>query len=182
MRTLATSALSDLHVCSLGGLPATAAALHQFDLLTLLSPGYGHDAHRALACGRHLELSFHDITEPRAGLIAPDRATMDAMIAFGRELPRPMLIHCWAGVSRSSAAAYVLACARNAGRESDIADELRRRAPFATPNRLMVALADDLLGRNGAMVAAIDRIGRGVDAREGWPYRLPARWPIEALP
>ena len=69
---------------------------------------------------------------------------------------RALLIHCWAGISRSSAAAYAIACDRNPGFERDIAIELRRRSPSATPNRLMVRLADDLLQRDGRMVEAID--------------------------
>jgi predicted protein tyrosine phosphatase len=89
-----------------------------------------------------------------------------------------MLIHCWAGISRSSAAAYMIACDRNPGHEDAIADELRRRAPSVTPNRLMVAIADGLLARGGRMNEAIARIGRGADAFEGAPYSLPLAWPI----
>ena len=104
---------------------------------------------------------------------------MQAIIDFGRGAgDRRMLIHCWAGISRSSAAAYAIACDRNPGFEGDIADELRRRAPSVTPNRLMVQLADDLLERNGRMGAAIARIGRGAEAFEGETYRLPLSWPI----
>ena len=55
---------------------------------------------------------------------------------------------------------------------------MRRRSPLVTPNKLMVQLADDLLGRQGAMTAAIARIGRGADAFEGAPYQLPLRWPL----
>ena len=87
--------------------------------------------------------------------------------------PRPLLIHCWAGISRSCAAAYILACDRNPGHEQEIAVDLRRRAPFATPNRLMVQLADDMLVRGGRMVDAIDAIGRGAEATWGEPFRLP---------
>ena len=169
-----------LYVCSLSGLSAVAAGLDRFDLLTLLSPSHEGCDHRALACDRHLELSFHDITETRPGLVAPDRAIMQAILDFAREAPdHKMLIHCWAGISRSSAAAYVIACDRNPGFEREIAEELRRRAPSVTPNRLMVSLADDLLGRSGRMTEAIHRIGRGADAFEGEPYQLPLSWPIE---
>jgi predicted protein tyrosine phosphatase len=168
-----------LYVCSLSGLSGVAAGLSRFDLLTLLSPDHRGEDHRALACERHRELSFHDITEARPGLVAPDSAVMQAIIDFGREAAdRAMLIHCWAGISRSSAAAYVIACDRNPGFERDIAGELRRRAPSVTPNRLMVSLADDLLGRGGRMAEAIDWIGRGADAFEGEPYQLPLSWPI----
>lgn len=168
-----------IHVSSLSGLAMVAASLTSFDLLTLLSPTAAHDW-RTIVCERHLKLSFHDINAPTPGLIAPDAETMQAILGFGRaaDASRPMLIHCWAGISRSSAAAYAIACDRNPGFEQAIADELRRRSPSATPNRLMVRIADDQMGRGGRMVEAIARIGRGADAFEGAPYRLPLAWPI----
>ena len=105
---------------------------------------------------------------------------MEAVLDFGRRCDdqRSLLIHCWAGISRSSAAAYAIACDRTPGFERDIAIELRRRSPSATPNRLMVRLADDLLQRYGRMVDAIEGIGRGAEAREGEPYALPLKWPV----
>lgn len=171
--------MRSLYVCSLRELSGVAARLDRFNLLTLLSPDHGGEEHRALACERHLELPFHDITETRPGLVAPDRVLMQSILDFGREAhDRTMLIHCWAGISRSSAAAYAITCDRNPGFERDIAEELRRRAPSVTPNRLMVSLADDLLGRGGRMAEAINRIGRGADAFEGASYQLPLSWPI----
>ena len=91
---------------------------------------------------------------------------MQAILDFGRRRDdqRALLIHCWAGISRSSAAAFAIACDRNPGFERDIAIELRRRVAVATPNRLMVRLADDLLERDGRMIEAIARIGRGAEA------------------
>lgn len=171
--------MPDLHVCPLSGLPQVATKLGCFHLLTLLSPDHAGEYPRNLACDEHLHLSFHDIIEATPNLVAPDSDIMQAIIDFGRGArDHCMLIHCWAGISRSSAAAYAIACDRNPGFEGDIADELRRRAPSVTPNRLMVQLADDALRRNGRMVAAIARIGRGVEAFEGETYRLPLRWPI----
>ena len=169
-----------IHVSSLSALDSVTARLPSYDLLTLLSPDHPPTDWSALACTRHLRLSFHDIVEPMPGLIAPDRDIMQAVLDFGRHIDpqRALLIHCWAGISRSSAAAFVIACDRNPGFEHDIAIELRRRAPSATPNPLMVRLADELLAHNGRMVEAIDQIGRGAEAREGEPYELPLRWPI----
>lgn len=169
-----------VHVSSLGGLAGVAAALPSFDLLTLLSPASEAQDWRALAPRRHEKLSFHDIVVNTPGLVAPDHGIVQAILGFGRgaDPQVPMLIHCWAGISRSSAAAYIIACDRNPGHEDAIADELRRRAPSVTPNRLMVAIADDLLARGGRMTAAIARIGRGADAFEGAPYQLPLLWPI----
>jgi len=168
-----------IHVSSLRALDRVTAQLQSYDLLTLLSPDYPETDWREFACGRHLRLAFHDIVEPTPGRTAPDRDMMQAVLDFGRkcELQRALLIHCWAGISRSSAAAYAIACDHNPGFERDIAVELRRRSPSATPNRLMVRLADDLLERCGRMVEAIDGIGRGAEAREGEPYALPLKWP-----
>jgi len=161
-------------------LNGVTASLQGFDLLTLLSPDYPHVDWREFACERHLRLAFHDIVEPTPGLTAPDRDLMQAVLDFGRNAghQRALLIHCWAGISRSSAAAYAIACDHNPRFERDIALELRRRSPSATPNRLMVRLADDLLARDGRMVEAIDGIGRGAEARVGEPYALPLKWPI----
>ena len=56
--------------------------------------------------------------------------------------------------------------------EEQIATELRAAAPSATPNARLVAIADDILGRDGRMRGAIERIGRGADAFEGTPFSL----------
>jgi len=169
-----------IHVSSLSGLPDVAASLSSFDLLTLLSPSATARDWSGLAPERHLQLAFHDIVEPTPELIAPDAGTMRAILDFGRDsvAERPLLIHCWAGISRSSAAAYAIACDRNPGYEQAIAEELRKRSVYVTPNKLMVQLADEQLGRDGRMIEAIARIGRGADAFEGAPYQLPLAWPI----
>jgi predicted protein tyrosine phosphatase len=167
-----------IHVSSLSALDSVSARLQSYDLLTLLSPDTPQVDWSALVCARHVRLAFHDIVEPIAGLTAPDRDMMQAVLDFGRNTlhRRALLIHCWAGISRSSAAAFAIACDHNPGFERGIAIELRRRSPSATPNRLMVRLADDLLERCGRMIEAIDAIGRGVEAREGEPYALPLKW------
>jgi predicted protein tyrosine phosphatase len=166
-------------VSSLSNLNRAASHYSPSHVLTLLSPDQIEPASPFdVPSDRHRKLYFHDITEARSGLIEPTGETIKAILEFANSWTdaRPMVIHCWAGISRSSAAAFLLACERNNGYEHDIASELRRRAPFATPNRLMVALADDLLGRRGRMVEAVDRIGRGVDAAEGKPYELSMHW------
>src|SRR5258708_16325387 len=170
-----------IYVSSLGTLSSVTASFDSFDLLTLLSPDHRGTDWSGFACGRHVRLAFHDIVEPLPGLVAPDLSTMQAILDFGREgtRQRAMLIHCWAGISRSSAAAFAIACDHNPGYERAVADELRRRAAFVTPNRLMVELADNVLGRDGRMVDAIDPIGRGPEPFEGKPYQLPPLWPIE---
>lgn len=133
-------------------------------VLTLASP----DAEVAPVGAPRTLLRFNDIVEPREGLVPPSVEIVAAILKLRGK--GTLLIHCHAGVSRSTAAAYMLACAaRPPGEEGDLAVFLRRACPEATPNSLMVALADQALGRAGAMTRAITGIGRGVDAFEGTP-------------
>ncbi len=154
---------------------AGLTARHQpSHLVSLASPG-PVEALIAQPPPHWLDLRFNDIAEPREGLTPPGEAEVAALLAFAARWDgtRPLLIHCWAGVSRSTAAAYVIACARTApGREADWAKRLRSLAPTATPNPLIVALADRLLNRDGAMTRAITAIGRGADTDWGAPFEL----------
>ncbi len=145
------------------------------DVLLLRSPGADP---ATLEAQGSLTVCFNDIAEPRAGLVAPDATAVGQILAFGRARPEVAVL-CFAGVSRSTAAAYALACqATEAGREMGLAQALRRLSPAATPNPLVVSLADDALGRQGRMVAAIEAIGRGAEAFEGpvfvWELTPPA--------
>jgi predicted protein tyrosine phosphatase len=141
-------------------------------VLTLVSP----DAEAPPVAAPRTLLRFNDIVEARAGLVAPSPEQIATILALPEGLGRDatLLIHCHAGVSRSTAAAYMLACvARSPGEEQALAAQLRAVCPEATPNALMVALADERLGRGGAMIHAIAGIGRGAEAFEGtvidWP-------------
>lgn len=140
-------------------------------LLTLVSPG----AEAAFDAEHRLDLRFNDIAAPREGLVAPSSTHVESLLAFvkGWTGARPLLIHCWAGVSRSTAAAYAIACARTApGWEAEWAARLRGAAPTATPNALIVAHADRLLDRGGAMIRAVEAIGRGAETDWGDPFEL----------
>lgn len=81
------------------------------------------------------------------------------IVAFieGWEGEGDMLIHCARGVSRSTAAAFIIQCMRSpAADEAALAAALRRAAPHADPCPLLVSYADDLLGRGGRMIEAIE--------------------------
>jgi len=164
-----------LLVCPLSQVE-TARALHRpSHLVSLLSPASPDEAW-PVADGAHLRLAFHDIAEPREGFTPPDAALVARLLDFAAawDPARPMLVHCWAGVSRSTAAGFIIACQRAPQRsERDIAQALRAAAPYATPNGLLVSLADAALGRAGRMSAAIAEIGRGADAFEGALFELP---------
>jgi predicted protein tyrosine phosphatase len=168
-----------LLVCPLSQLDAARALHRPSHLVSLLSPTTPAEAWpEPGANDTCLRLAFHDIAEPREDLIPPDAAQVEQLLVFaaGWDVARPMLVHCWAGVSRSTAAAFIIACQRAPERsESEIAQALRSAAPYATPNPLLVALADSALDRAGRMSAAIAAIGRGADAFEGALFELPLK-------
>jgi len=127
---------------------------------------------------QHLFLAMNDIRAPQMGLVAPLPTHVETLLDFAKKWQqhpanRPLLVHCWMGISRSTAAAFIIACALQPKRdEQDIAHELRLAAPFATPNSRLVALADDLLARQDRMNTAISQIGRGAFTSIGQPFLL----------
>ena len=169
-----------LIVCPLSQVERLVAERAPSHLITLLDPSFMIDTPAGLLPHRHLRLGVNDIVEPVEGRICPDEPLMDRLLAFGDgwEGDRPLLVHCWAGVSRSTATAFVLACQRNpAAPELTIARALRGASRAAHPNRRIVALADARLGRQGRMVEAIAAIGPGEMVEENQPFDLPARYP-----
>ena len=164
-----------LHVCSLALIAETVAKTGARSLVTLLSPGTEVERPTGIQPERHLYLAVSDIVEPMPGQVMPDAAHLEELLGFVRIWDRaaPMLIHCFAGVSRSTAAAYVAACALTPKRdEFAIARALRAASPTASPNARLVALADDALGRGGRMSEAIAAIGRGKECLAGEPFAL----------
>ena len=167
-----------LIVCPLRRLPEVIAARDPSHLVTLLPADEMIPTPMGFARERHLRLGMHDISAPMAGLIAPDAAMVEQVLAFGRgwDAERPMVVHCFAGVSRSTASAFAIACARDPDAdELEIALGMRRASPSAFPNRRIVALADDILGRQGRMVAAVEAMGGNGFVAEGVPFDLAVR-------
>jgi predicted protein tyrosine phosphatase len=168
--------MPSLHVCPLSRLAETLARTGAARLVTIATPGSPVPRRAGLRSADHLVLEFGDIAVAREGHVLAANEHLDALLYFVRswDRGRPMLIHCYAGISRSTAAAYIAACALAPGRcEAEVARALRRAAPSATPNPRLVALADACLGRDGRMVGAIAAIGRGAEAYEGTPFAMP---------
>ena len=170
-----------IHVCSLTKLEETVALTGARHVITLINAGTPMRLPATIGHRNHLFLAMHDIVETVDGMTPPGEIHVAQMLEWVKDWDRatPLVVHCFAGISRSTAAAYTLVSALNPWRdEAALATLLRQRAPSATPIRRIVEIADRLLGRDGRMVAAIDAIGRGADAFEGTPFALE----IEATP
>ncbi len=164
-----------IHVCPLARIDETVAATGARSLVTLLNPGTPVERPAAIAAERHLYIGIADIVEAQPGQVLPAEAHVRELLTFAAAWDRaePMLIHCFAGVSRSTAAAFIAACALAPKRdEGEIARALRAASPTATPNARLVALADAALERGGRMNDAVAAIGRGAECFEGVPFAL----------
>lgn len=164
-----------IHVCSLAALHPTVEATGARHVLTVMANVGQVVRPTSILEANHLRISMDDINEPADGFVAPSREHVEQALAFIRQWDRtaPMVIHCYAGISRSTASAFMAACALNPHRdESAIARQIRAASPTAYPNRLIVTLADRILGRSGRMVRALDDMGPGNMAVESKPFRV----------
>lgn len=165
-----------LHVCSLSRLEETVERAGATHVVTLISGDMHVPTPNGITPDNHLYLTFNDIIDKVDGLTPPGEADVQRLLDFVRAWDRstPMVIHCWAGISRSTAGAYITACALNPDRsEHELAAILRGQAPSATPNARLVSIADKLLDRDGRMIDAVQGIGRGASAFEGTPFAIP---------
>ena len=141
-------------------------------VLSILDPEFD-DPPAFAAFGPHhrLALRFHDVIEPRTECLAPSRADVARLLGFGLDLihaPDPhLLIHCHAGISRSTAsAALILAQAWPDRPARAVLDSVVAIRPRAWPNLRILEFGDALLGRNGEIVAAVAAVYRGVIERD----------------
>lgn len=162
-------------VCPLSAVDNVLRLYRPGRLVTLINQDMMIETPSGLTPESHLKLTLNDISQPTEGLIAAREGDVARLIDFvdGWDTSQPLAIHCWAGISRSTAAAFVTLCRLFPDMdEHEIARRLRKASPSATPNRLIVRHADAILGREGRMIAAVEKIGRGADAREGNVFTL----------
>lgn len=164
-----------VHVCPLSQIAPTVAASGASHLITLINLDTPVARPDAIAPENHLFIGINDIVEPMDGMVLAADDHVITLIDFirGWDQSRPLVVHCFAGISRSTAAAFIALCVARPDRdERAIAQALRRASPKATPNARLIAIADRLLARDGRMVAAIAEIGHGEMAAENVPFTL----------
>jgi predicted protein tyrosine phosphatase len=121
-------------------------------------------------CAAGIRLEFHDITEDTGFELGPKAWHVEQVIDFARSIQHEqgtLLVHCEAGISRSSAAALtVFATWLGAGKEQEAVERTYAAQPDAWPNSLFVRLADELLARDGALTAAVNEAVAALDVQE----------------
>jgi predicted protein tyrosine phosphatase len=165
-----------IHVCPLSRLHETVIVTGAMHIVTMLRDADRMQRPRHIPAKNHLVLTMDDITQPADGYTPPSEEHVTKLVEFLAAWDRraPLVMHCLAGISRSTAGAFVAACALNPQRsETVIAQAIREASPTAMPNAMLVKLADNVLSRQGRMIEAIEAIGSGQAALEGDPFALP---------
>jgi len=160
-------------ICGIGelGLHCEAGVTH---VLSLLDPGSPEpEAFGTFDPHRRLELRFHDVIDADPGCVPPERPDVEQLLSFGRDLGSAkgghLLVHCHAGVSRSTAAAtLILAQARPDRPAEEALLTVVRRRPRAWPNLRILEFGDALLDRRGEIIVAARAHYRRVLEREPW--------------
>jgi predicted protein tyrosine phosphatase len=164
-----------IHVCSLAALPETVKTTGASHVLTVMARVDQVQRPESVLEANHLKVQVDDINEQMEGFVAPSDVHVEQVLNFVRGWDRraPLVVHCYAGISRSTASAFAAACALNPHRdETAIARQIRAASPIAQPNRLIVDLADKALGREGRMLRALDEMGPGSLTGVGQPFRI----------
>jgi predicted protein tyrosine phosphatase len=132
-------------------------------VLSILDPDWVEPpAFQAFAPHARATLYFHDAIEPGPGIVLPAIGDVESVLAFGRDLGDDLghlLIHCHAGISRSTAAmTMILAQAFPHESEDSIVEKLEAIRPQAWPNSRMIGFADTLLRRDGRLTSAVHKL------------------------
>lgn len=162
--------ISILTICGLDELAGHGAG-RVSHVLSILDPGWPDpEAFAAWEPHRRTILHFHDAIEPAPDIALPRPEHVRAILAFGRSLAEDeheagrdghLLVHCHAGISRSTAAmAMMMAQAEPGADEDALMDRLHAIREKAWPNLVMIEMADAMLGRDGRLVAAAARLYR----------------------
>ena len=166
-------------VSSLASVHDTHAAANPAAAISLLSPGDAFPDLKDMAPENHHRVHMHDIRESKEDHVTPGETHVAGVIAFLEKWQpeNPLLVHCWAGISRSSATAFIAACLHNPeADEAAIAQAIRDASPTAYPNTLIVAHADKIMQRDGRMIDAVKAMSEWQMAEVARPFHIPSRF------
>lgn len=136
-------------------------------VLSILDPAWPEpEAFGAYDAHHRTTLRFHDIIEPVEGQILPERRDVEAILRFGEDLAAEraqrkthLLIHCHAGISRSTAAMTMLLGQAHPDLDAQaVVAKVHDLREKAWPNARLIAFADEALGYDGSLTEAVRRL------------------------
>ena len=155
-----------IYITGLEDMPKAVRAYGVRHLISILQNEFQPPTPAGIDANRHHRCVIHDIVLPSPGETLADVRHMRELIAFltSWDGESPLLVHCMAGVSRSTAVALI-AHAMRSGDPAASAAALRLAAPYAWPNTRLVELADELLDLDSALVLARASMGAATAAK-----------------
>lgn len=134
-------------------------------VLSILDPGWPDPDFAAYGEPRRTVLRFHDAIAPAPDIVLPESRDIEAILAFGRDIAADagrqahILIHCHAGISRSTAAlAILMAEAEPDTPAENLIARLHAQREKSWPNARMIGFADAMLSRHGTLTEAVRRL------------------------
>lgn len=152
----------NITVCGLSEINSKPKSNYAISILSFESP---NNYFPYLEFKNHMKLYFDDVsyveTNKKWGIVSPSQVDIEKIVLFGRYVLEnskendEFLIHCAAGISRSTAATFIILCDwMGEGREKEALKYLEIIRPNLWPNSLMVSFGDKVLNRNGKMIDA----------------------------
>jgi predicted protein tyrosine phosphatase len=139
----------EIIVCSRKKASLHVARNNNCNIISIVDCGYPHP--EFVDFNRRLRLRFDDIDTPHD--MGPSVAHVREIISFAHAIDeRPLIVHCKAGISRSSAAAFIVYAVKFG--PAGIRDHFRPMLGLIYPNAEMLRLADGMIGNDGALIAA----------------------------
>ena len=98
-----------IYVSNLSDLETHTRAVRPERLISIIQPELQPPTPAGVAPQRHLRVPVHDVSEPAFESILPERRHVETIVAFLRDWSADdsLMVHCLAGVSRSSAVALI---------------------------------------------------------------------------
>ena len=138
-----------IHICSLEGVREADISL--YDGVITIENSFEENPFRYRdEYPKQLILRFDDISVPVDEFIEPQEEHVLQALSFADKIgDGSILIHCHAGISRSSAIALAIISKKlGSGKEVESIKILEKINPHARPNKLLVWLTDEILDRN----------------------------------
>ena len=167
--------MSTIYVTNLFDLEQYASEERPQHLISIIQPEFQPPRPSSVDPDRHLRIAVHDIAAPVPGQVAPDEGHIQALIEYLTEshgADESLMVHCYAGVSRSTAVGLIAHTVKS-GDPHGSARALRLAAPHAKPNRLIISLADEVLGCDGELRDAAGQLEPERGVRVAPLIRLP---------
>lgn len=168
-------AMPVVHVCPWSEVRTVAGRVRPSHVVSLLDPEEWPETPDGVPAERHHRVGVYDYAERMPGLVVPEEEHVRGLIDFlrGWDARTPILIHCWAGISRSTASALIALSLHNPGREHQAARAIRLQSPIASPNRRIIQIADGLLGLQGRLIEAVAQMGPSSSSWVNQPFEVP---------